>query len=167
MSRRDKGSRNVLGKTERPLKENGKRAGRSRESLQTPCESDHERRKKGKVVHWSKGSSASLQGCLGDLQPKLLIRGIPHAQEMSLVKHISRAQLFIGNDPYKVQLCNKPRDKLLLEHSSWQIVLPVVPDLRGTFTYITAQTQQHDLDSSWIYTWNTLQKLNMILSNKQ
>lgn len=32
-----------------------------------PCKPNHERKKKGKVVHWSKESSASLQGCLGDL----------------------------------------------------------------------------------------------------
>ena len=135
----------IRGKKERTLRENGKRAGRSRESLQTPCESDSEGRKKGKLFTVLQ---KFLQGRLGDLQPKSLIRGILSVQ-MGLLKYISGIQLLTGSDPQEVQPCNKLRDEWILEHSSWgpwEIVHPAVPDLRDTHTHTTAQTQQNGLN---------------------
>ena len=75
---------------------NGERAGRRRERLQTLCESDPGGRKKGKLYIVLQDI---LQDCLGDLQPKLLIRGIPCIREMGLPTYISAVQLLTGSDP--------------------------------------------------------------------
>lgn len=80
-----RGKRNAL--------ENGKGARRSLRSLQTPCKSGPEGKKKGKLCV----ALGNLPPVVWEThKPESLIRGIPGLPEMGLQKNISGALLLTG-----------------------------------------------------------------------